>query len=241
MYHDLHIVWAQRAPSRTCYPFVFPYNNLLFKRYSKFFFSHNINNTLDLLMNKIKKQVSLKDAFVAPSLETIKKGMMLAVTLNPKTQYELISDIDDRIEKLNASYICFALSLSYADFKLYPELSPSGRWHYHGWIIIRDPARFYMKELDVLKEFGTYAIKHTTHATFADGDAFHGDAIWNLYCIKQKHIMEPLCWGAGITYVKRPQTVTLAQKAKFNEQHEANLIDNSFGRFENKNIGLKKN
>lgn len=51
-------------------------------------------------------------------------------------------------------------SLKYAEVECVLECSRQGRLHWHGWIIIREPIDFYLKDIKKLKHYGTYEIDH---------------------------------------------------------------------------------
>lgn len=80
-------------------------------------------------------------------------------------------------------------SLRYSDVELRPELSQGSRWHYHGQIIIKDVLKFYIFDLPVLRENGSYEI-----------DIINDPKIWLDYCTKQEKIMKELLKEYGIPY-----------------------------------------
>lgn len=70
-------------------------------------------------------------------------------------------------------------SLQYARVRLYTEVSKTGRWHFHGFINIKDRLRFTIKDLKKLLPFGTVCIKR-----FRTTDDY---ANWLAYCHKQQN------------------------------------------------------
>lgn len=112
-----------------------------------------------------------------PSLEKLRCGITCAFTVNPEHQY---FDFPDRLFMVLED-TQKALATEYAYYKFYTELSPTGRIHYHGWITIINPLRFYLGDVHRLTTFGTLSVKIIP--TLEDFDE------WEIYCIKQAHIM----------------------------------------------------
>lgn len=74
------------------------------------------------------------------------------------------------------------ISLKYAEVECVLECSRQGRLHYHGWIMIKDPIEFYLKDLKKLKHYGTYEI-----------DYIKDDEVWSTYVYKQMKHMKSFC------------------------------------------------
>lgn len=73
--------------------------------------------------------------------------------------------------------------------ELRPELSQGSRWHYHGLITIKDIMKFFIYDLPVLRENGSYEI-----------DEIKDKNVWLTYITKQKELMEPVCKEHKIPY-----------------------------------------
>lgn len=67
-------------------------------------------------------------------------------------------------------------------YKIYFEMSPLGRMHWHGYLRIHDIHAFYTFDIQILKSYSTFVIKPIT------------DEKWNAYVLKQQKIWstEPL-------------------------------------------------
>lgn len=81
------------------------------------------------------------------------------------------------------------LTLKYADVDMYLELSPKGRFHWHGKILIRDPVKFIIHDLAKLRHYGTYEID-----TITDTDK------WDNYITKQQKYMEKYANNNNMIY-----------------------------------------
>lgn len=68
--------------------------------------------------------------------------------------------------------------------KLYPELSPTGRLHYHGYIMLKDVFMFYYADQYALQQIGSYEIDTI-------GDTVEDMEKYDKYCKKQEAIMRP--------------------------------------------------
>lgn len=73
--------------------------------------------------------------------------------------------------------------------ELYPELSHTGRLHYHGYIAIKDLPMFYHRDCYTLMNMGIIEI-----------DVINDPLRWNLYVNKQKENMKQYCEKAGLEY-----------------------------------------
>lgn len=79
--------------------------------------------------------------------------------------------------------------LKYCKIKLYHEISSSGKWHLHGFIIITDKMKFTLFDFKILKEHGTFEVDTIT------------DMIkWKEYVFKQRNLMIPLLEEYKIPY-----------------------------------------
>lgn len=87
------------------------------------------------------------------------KGKYYFFTLNQKDYIEDIWDF------LTINYVTIGLTLNEAFkystdyYSIYPELSKSGKLHYHGIIRITDMIKWYRKALPILSSLGLYSIQ----------------------------------------------------------------------------------
>lgn len=113
--------------------------------------------------------------------------------------------------------------LNHCSIKLYPEISSSGRFHFHGTIKINDIALFMLLDLPFLKEKATYEI-----------DVINDMAKWETYIWKSDHIMKPLCdsfklpytWRSGDKQVKL-DAITALKDGNFSELNDIYIIGES--------------
>jgi len=79
--------------------------------------------------------------------------------------------------------------LRYCDYKLNPEISCNGKWHFHGEIKITEIINFYCFDLPLLQELGAFEI-----------DTIKDIEIWRTYCTKLKELTEPYLRSLKINY-----------------------------------------
>lgn len=114
--------------------------------------------------NKPKNQI--------PDMEVINKDEWYAITLNPSQQYEC-RRLNQQHRRLNKHYKNHAKIYS---LRLYPELSSTGRLHFHGYIRISKVFLFYYKVVPTLISNYTIVIKEVTSED------------WDTYCKKQNKL-----------------------------------------------------
>lgn len=78
----------------------------------------------------------------------------------------------------------FFFNMKYSKYRLYIEVSKTGRWHLHGFINIKNRLRFCIKDVPQLIIFGTTCIK-----IIKTTDDY---ANWLAYCNKQQNEMNDL-------------------------------------------------
>lgn len=135
-------------------------------------------------------------------MEDVKKGVKYSFTLNPgdirnfknKGDTSLMYVRNPNIIRQRVKYAVEMLEeyhshLIACTYELYPELSPTGRLHFHGTIEINDVFNFFYHDLVLFQNGSVYEID-----TIKDPD------VWTTYCTKQKGIMETYWQSAELTY-----------------------------------------
>lgn len=107
--------------------------------------------------------------------EKIELRKRYAISLNPSFD---IKCFDNAIKQLN---VVLNKTNAIDEIVLYPELSPIGKLHYHGVIVINDVFLFYFEDLKLLKDFGSFEID-----TIADPKYWIDE-----YCRKGESYMKP--------------------------------------------------
>ncbi len=113
-----------------------------------------------------------KPRLVGLKMESVKTHHRYAFNFNPIKQYSknrfnrMINHLKDKVFKEGDSDIYYVL--------IYPEYSPTGRLHFHGYILIKDVFRFYSSVLPNLDDCGTYVIKE-----------IEDEVLWHKYVTKQ--------------------------------------------------------
>lgn len=120
--------------------------------------------------------------------ETI-AGELMAFTYNPELQPITPNFKLDLITWHNQMDNIFK-SLKYSRVELRPELSQGSRWHYHGHIKIDNIMKFYIYDLPILRQNGSYEI-----------DKINDFKIWMTYCTKQEELMKPITKEFKIPYL----------------------------------------
>lgn len=131
-------------------------------------------------MTHIKNNIKLKP-------ETTQLNTLYSITISPPDYREIntgrcnsVNVIRDYEQKYIETTQLFK-RLHHCELELYPELSPTGRLHFHGYIIIKNIFNFFYHDLYLLNKI-SYEI-----------DTLNDDNnIYNQYIKKQIHIMEPI-------------------------------------------------
>lgn len=111
------------------------------------------------------------------SFEDLKEGKQYAFSYNPKDCYQSFNVIvTDRIREFYRHADTYFKYKNFSNKKLYVELSPKGRLHYHGIIEVEKVIEFFLYEIPSLLRCGTVCIKEF------DDKGFEG---WMKYCNKQ--------------------------------------------------------
>lgn len=131
------------------------------------------------------------------SKQYYEEGVIYAFTCNPKMQYDLHTDRHHRPSLEVEHFInCIARHIKHAcHFKVVPEMSHFGRWHWHGVIKLTDVFEFYSSCLPLLVSKSSFKICPIT-----DSDG------WSSYMYKNQKIMEEGCLYNDIPYEVTPQT-----------------------------------
>lgn len=123
-----------------------------------------------------------------PSPEDLTVNTLYTFNYNPQTQPLSPQFKLDLITFHNGIDQVFK-NLKYSKVKMNLELSSGSRWHYHGSIIIHDIMKFYIYDLQYIKENAAIEI-----------DTIECLKSWETYCTKQKDLMKPICQEYGIPY-----------------------------------------
>lgn len=147
----------------------------------------------------------------APKVEDLVLGELYAISLNPIEEWKAGQLPIAWVKK---QYTLLKELVRGCELQLYPESSPTGRLHFHGYILIKDTLE-YLMTLKGLSCYGTYCIKPITDGGLVQGgdtEASHlgvdeGDVpqTWQQYCTKQAFIFEPLFKNSIMSY---PMTLT---------------------------------
>lgn len=128
------------------------------------------------------------------SLETMEQGEEYAITLSPPdarnsdtAKANSVTSIQDYDKKLTTVKELIN-KLHGSKLVLFPELSPTGRLHFHGILVVVDIFNFYWHDLYLLDSV-MYEVD-----TISERDK------WLNYCQKQSHIMGSIHDRLGIKY-----------------------------------------
>lgn len=135
-----------------------------------------------------------KAQHVAPKIEDIKEGEIMAITLNPSKEHDPTKHVMVFI-KSQYNYLSEHSETGGYKLLLFPESSPLGRIHFHGYIVIDNLLNWLTKGVILLKDLNSFAIKKffdTDKPQDEDEEHLSGTEKWMKYCIKQKHIFKPL-------------------------------------------------
>lgn len=126
-------------------------------------------------MAKASFPKGFKNKHKALKLEDVKIGVNYAFTVNPIDKYQLFKSFT-RLNDINKEMHHYLGTLKH--YVLYPEISPKGRFHLHGWIWFNDNIeimQFYIDYLPMLQQKCCYEM-----------DELNDVAVWTAYCTKQK-------------------------------------------------------
>lgn len=123
-----------------------------------------------------------------PPPEEMVANMAYAISYNPEVQPLSPKFTLDLITWHNGMDNIFK-DLKYSHVNLNVEMSSGTRWHYHGTIKVDNIMKFFIYDLPVLREHGSFEID-----TISDNEP------WKQYCHKQETLMKDICKEYGIPY-----------------------------------------
>lgn len=131
--------------------------------------------------------------YILPAPEEIDTECLYSFSLSPEVQPEgntvgrftlnsfktYSHDIEKRMSELHN-----------CEYELVHEISRQGRWHFHGYISIKNVMLFYLYDLPKIKHIGTFEI-----------DTIGDVTKWHDYVYKQSVIMRRFALQEGFNYV----------------------------------------
>lgn len=153
-------------------------------------------------MNKYKKafqQSAYNTDWKCPAPEEIQCGMLYTFNYNPSTQPAMneLTGFYDWIEHISK----LITGLNNCDIQMVPELSRRGRFHYHGFIIIHNPLKFFIYDVPKLLSDGVGEI-----------DTIGDLCEWSQYVYKQHNLMVQLTREHGLPYQLDSQRFKMINK-----------------------------
>lgn len=140
-----------------------------------------------------QKQLHYKNKAIA--LEKLSTDKLFAITINPldirdsKTyrcpDVRVIYDFQAKFQL----FYDWIKRLKHCSLQLYPELSQTGRLHYHGYIRIKNIFNFVWQDLHILSD---YVYEIDTCET--------NDNVYQMYIQKQMHTMQPIFMELDFDY-----------------------------------------
>lgn len=117
-----------------------------------------------------------KPKHVLLSYDELENGCMYAFTFNPSDQPKpSCLGVHEWYGEMKG----FFNGMQYSKYRLYTEVSKTGRFHFHGFIKIINRLKFCIKEVNQLTTFGTVCIKRLkTMEDYLE---------WLAYCNKQQN------------------------------------------------------
>lgn len=130
-------------------------------------------------------------------------GGRYAITINPEDNRNTIKDtindyqsVKDHIKSTHQDNIQNIFkNLKYCEVLLYPELSPTGRLHYHGVLTVIDTIQFLWHDVQIIREHAQCEI-----------DTIKEMKVWEEYISKQYHLMKEYI---EILHIKNRKTESL--------------------------------
>jgi len=131
-----------------------------------------------------------KPQHASVKFEDLKEGQEYAITLNPTFPIGL--------NERYSAYIRKQITLLLDCVKdnvliLYPEISPIGRVHFHGYLHLNNIEQW-AKDIIRLCAYGTVCVKQQFEV---EGTL---DGKWHLYCLKQQSVWLKLLKDSGLRY-----------------------------------------
>jgi len=141
-------------------------------------------------MKKASSNFQSKWTCIKP--EDLDLDVHYAFSFNPEEQpmFEQFYKVKlNTLSKWSEYYINIFKSLKYCSITVNTEVSSKGRFHYHGYVLIKDIPRFIINDLAKLRHYGTYEI-----------DFIKDKDVWFDYVNKQKFFMEQYCTDNDMIY-----------------------------------------
>lgn len=131
-----------------------------------------------------------KAQYTAPKAEDIVLNKNYAFTINPEHQCDTLSisvtEINLYIQNRISAHYRYVkkqlFNLKGSAYKLYLEISPLGRIHWHGYIQIGSIKTWLERDILILKQIGSFCIKEITD-----------EKVWLEYCTKQQKLWAFCC------------------------------------------------
>lgn len=133
-----------------------------------------------------KKQSAFKQAYSCLDMDKMDTAQY-TFNLNPELQPDWNQDICEHYVPIKAWYrkiIGSVQLMKYCNIIMYLEISPTGRYHFHGIIKIKNVLNFFVHDLYRLKQIGTYEI-----------DTIKDLEVWTKYCSKQDYLIKDIFRG----------------------------------------------
>lgn len=130
-----------------------------------------------------------------PAPEDMRTNVLYSFSFSPKDQPSKTNGLgfrENHYKNYHAAMEKLFTSCKNAEIEVVHELSRNSRFHFHGWILLKDIMRFFTRDRHALVLEGTFEI-----------DTIDNLEEWEKYVYKQKHLMEPFCNEHRIAYVIR--------------------------------------
>lgn len=140
-----------------------------------------------------------------PDILDMASGIPYCITINPNDQSQFFNK-PDRFQEVSLSVKSILKSYGGAVYKLHPEISKTGRIHFHGTITINDLPYFYLFCLNnilttwhvVIESMVQFAPEKLKKYTSWDGDEVDEVGHKTSYCWKQFPLLQKYMYG--LTY-----------------------------------------
>lgn len=125
-------------------------------------------------------------------LEEAEEGVIYKITINPPD--DMRSRGKEYLLTEVPLFIAMIKKFIYSYIEVYPELSPNGRLHYHGYIIIEDLFGFYSHDIRLINSWCNFVISKLK------GQSDDHLQEWVNYVQKQMKVMKPAFDKIGVLY-----------------------------------------
>lgn len=128
-------------------------------------------------------------------IDKIDSRVLYGLTINPSNQHDVKDAsgyiVKDRPKAASKIMKIRLQGLKGSKYKLFFEVSPLGRLHWHGYIQIYDIKEWALNDIALLISLGAICIKPMTL-----------DNRWPVYCKKQADL-----WGISISHINFPENM----------------------------------